>query len=168
MPIEYAEASIGTHELPTATALLRAFRDPLTARREGHRVLSAARDLVECHRRRSNALGAVHAPDTSSGRVAACRRQVDDIDGDRAELVGSIDNWVAGNVAHRAGASLHTETLGAVIDRMAAKWVAAQEALHLETQGAVHQQWCRLAELADGYQDLITDVTERRRRLPVW
>ncbi|WP_280354943.1 hypothetical protein [Nocardia otitidiscaviarum] len=31
-----------------------------------------------------------------------------------------------------------------------------------------HLLWYRLAELADGYRDLITDVAEHRRRLPVW
>ncbi|MFD0363988.1 DUF4254 domain-containing protein [Nocardia sp. GCM10030253] len=178
MPTEYAEGRIGTGELPPPSALLRAFREPDNPNRRQHRVLDTARELVECHERRRSAQQAAHAPGASSGRVAACNQLVEDIDGHRAELVGRIDNWVAANIQHRTGASLHTETLGAVIDRMAAKWIAAQQALGmkasvdpphpLQLDGEAHLQWCRLAELADGYKDLITDVNEHRRRLPVW
>ncbi|MFD4428847.1 hypothetical protein [Nocardia sp. NPDC058497] len=35
-------------------------------------------------------------------------------------------------------------------------------------EARIHLHWSRLAELTDGYRDLITDVTEHRRRLPVW
>ncbi|MET8776569.1 DUF4254 domain-containing protein [Nocardia sp. NPDC004654] len=176
MPTEYAGSRIGAGELPPRSALLRAFREADDPNRRKHRVLAAARELVECHERRHRALAAAHAPDATNGRVAACSQLVDDIDGRRAELVGRINDWVATNVPHRTGASLHTETLGAVIDRMAAKWTAAQQALSgtgsathsPRVDGEAHLLWTRLAELADGYQDLITDVTEHRRRLPVW
>ncbi|MEV0293924.1 DUF4254 domain-containing protein [Nocardia sp. NPDC050710] len=178
MPTEYAESRIGAGELPQRTALLRAFREPGDPNRRRHRVLEAAHELVECHERRRRTLQAAHLPGASSNRVAACSQLLEDIDRRRAELVGRIDDWVAANIAHRAGASLHTETLGAVIDRLAAKWIVAQQSLGataravpphpLQLDGDAHLQWTRLAELADGYQDLITDVTEHRRRLPVW
>jgi hypothetical protein len=178
MPTEYARSRIGTGELPQPSVLLRAFREPGDFNSHRHRVLDAARELVECHERRRGANQDAHVPGVSSGRVAACTQLVEDIDRHRAELVRRIDNWVAANIQHRAGASLHTETLGAVIDRMAAKWIAAQQALGmtapvnpphpLQLDGEAHLQWCRLAELADGYKDLITDVHEHRRRLPVW
>lgn len=176
MPTEYATGRIGAGELPPPSALLRAFREPDDPNRRRHRVLAAARELVECHERRRHALQHAHEPGTSSGRVAEVSQLVEDIDGLRAELVGCIDSWVAANIEHREGASLHTETLGAVIDRMAAKWITAQHALGVgrpspqppPADGEAHLQWCRLAELADGYKDLITDVTEHRRRLPVW
>uniref|UniRef100_UPI002458A92C DUF4254 domain-containing protein n=1 Tax=Nocardia neocaledoniensis TaxID=236511 RepID=UPI002458A92C len=73
--------------------------------------------------------------------------------------------------------SRHPETLGAVIDRRAANWSAPQPArggdpVEMTTprqrEARTHLHWCRLAELTDGYRDLITDVTEHRRRLPVW
>ncbi|MGW0247665.1 DUF4254 domain-containing protein [Nocardia goodfellowii] len=177
--MQYAESTsshprIGTDELPHRSALLRAFREPSNPRQHKHRVLDAAHELVECHERRSRALQAAHTPDADPGLVASCSQLVEDIDGHRRELVACIDDWVATHVAHRTGASLHTETLGAVIDRMAFKWVAAQRALRMLEPSApqvdedAHLQWTRLAELADGYQDLITDVVEHRRRLPVW
>lgn len=177
MPTEYAAGRIGADELPSPEALLRAFREPDDPNRHRHHVLAMARALVECHERRHNALLTAHAPDASSGCVARCLQLIDDIHAHRTELVGRIDDWVDTHVQHRAGASLHTETLGAVIDRMAAKWVAAQYALSMSTPADphplqldddTHLQWSRLAELADGYKDLITDVTEHRRRLPVW
>ncbi|MEU2039635.1 DUF4254 domain-containing protein [Nocardia niwae] len=176
MPTEYAQRSFGTEELPPPAALLRAIREP-GENQHRHSVLHAARKLVDCHERRQRALTRAHVPGASSTRVAACSQQVDDIDGCRAEWIGRIDAWVAANVQHREGASLHTETLGAVIDRIAAKWVAARHTLGEEvTTGtrpaqvgdAAHLQWTRLAELIDGYQDLITDVIAHRRRLPVW
>ncbi|WP_245671291.1 DUF4254 domain-containing protein [Nocardia amamiensis] len=177
MPTEYAQRSFGADELPPAAALLRAFRDPEDADRHRHCVLEAARALVECHERRHRALEQAHAAGVSSTRVAACTQLVETIDDQRAEWIGRIDSWVDGHIEHRAGASLHTETLGAVIDRIAEKWIAAQYSLGdditvrphpLQVDGEAHLQWTRLAELIDGYQDLITDVIEHRRRLPVW
>ncbi|MEU6190970.1 DUF4254 domain-containing protein [Nocardia sp. NPDC047038] len=176
MPTEYAQRSFGAQELPPPAALLRAIREP-GENQHRHSVLHAARKLVDCHERRQRALERSHAPEASSTRVAACAQQVEDIDGCRAEWIGRIDAWVAENVQHREGASLHTETLGAVIDRIAAKWVSARHSLDDEITtgphpgqagGEAHLQWSRLAELVDGYQDLITDVIEHRRRLPVW
>ncbi|WP_054813597.1 DUF4254 domain-containing protein [Nocardia arizonensis] len=175
MPADHAGNRVATGDLPPRSALLRAFE----ASEDGdHSILEVARALADCHLRRHRAVQAARVPGASSGMIAACAHLLDDIDRRRAELVDRIDRWVAENVAHRSGASLHTETLGAVIDRMAAKWTVAQQALHANgngraprtprAQGEAHLHWTRLAELADGYQDLITDVTEHRRRLPVW
>ncbi|WP_280305293.1 DUF4254 domain-containing protein, partial [Nocardia abscessus] len=44
----------------------------------------------------------------------------------RVELVMAIDDWVMRSVPqHRLGATLHTETVGAVIDRLAESSVRA-------------------------------------------
>jgi hypothetical protein len=195
MATEYTDGRVETGELPTAAELLRAFREPRRAGRRRHSVLDAAHELVQCHERRRRAQQAAHVPGASSTRVAVCSQLVDDIDLDRARLIERINSWVAENIVHRTGASLHTETLGAVIDRMAAKWTAAHYAVGLPVppvkvdariramlpprwaantepprsmDGEAHLHWMRLAELADGYKDLITDVAEHRRRLPVF
>lgn len=174
MPIDQGHR-LDAAQLPTPSALLRAFLETDHPDPTRHRVLDAASGLAHCHDRRHRALEQARDPAASSNGVAACGRLVDDIDNDRIALIARIDNWVATHVEHRDGASLHTETLGAVIDRMAAKWIAAQQALAAQTtttprqrEARTHLQWCRLAELTDGYRDLITDVTEHRRRLPVW
>ncbi|MFE3544362.1 DUF4254 domain-containing protein [Nocardia sp. NPDC059177] len=170
MPNDPAGPSVDATQLPSPSALLRAFGHSTD---QDHPVLEAASCLAHCHARRRTAVDA--ARDPAAG--AASGQLLDDIDDTRATLIARIDDWVAGNVAHRSGASLHTETLGAVIDRMAEKWIAAQQALGGDPltrstprlrEARTHMHWCRLAELTDGYRDLITDVTERRRRLPVW
>lgn len=176
MPIDHGHR-LDAAQLPTPSALLRAFLGTDHPDPTRHRVLDAARDLASCHDRRRRALEQARDPAASSSTGAACGRLIDDIDNDRVALIAHIDEWVATHVEHRVGASLHTETLGAVIDRMAAKWVAAQQAMAgpaptkttpRQREARTHLQWCRLAELTDGYRDLITDVTEHRRRLPVW
>ncbi|MFD8101911.1 DUF4254 domain-containing protein [Nocardia fluminea] len=176
MPIDHGPRPDAA-QLPTPSALLRAFLETDHPDPAPHRVLDAARGLARCHDRRRRALEQARDPAASSSTGAACARLVDDIDNDRRALIARIDAWVAAHVAHRDGASLHTETLGAVIDRMAAKWIAAQQAMAgpdrttttpRQREARTHLQWCRLAELTDGYRDLITDVTEHRRRLPVW
>lgn len=187
MATEYAGGRIGSDELPSVAELLRAFRGSIGPHDRHRAVLDAAHGLMGCHERRHTALAAAHAPDAGSDQLARCSHLIEDIDAERAKYVAGIDTWVADNISHRSGASLHTETLGAVIDRMAAKWVAAQYALGLPCTGGksgsrartrsngrrgvdaqAHLHWVRLAELADGYKDLITDVTEHRRRLPVF
>ncbi|MTE17091.1 DUF4254 domain-containing protein [Nocardia aurantiaca] len=199
MAIDYTGAGFGA-ELPSPTTLLRAFREPVASDRHDRDILESAHELVRCHERRQRALEMAHAADATPDDVADSTHRIDRIDERRAELVACIDGWVGVNIPHRAGASLHTETLGAVIDRMAAKWVVAQRALgntdpepvrvsktsdgRARRRAVAHRvseerprrgvdtearlQWYRLAELADGYRDLITEVAQHRRRLPSW
>ncbi|AYF79507.1 DUF4254 domain-containing protein [Nocardia yunnanensis] len=200
MATDYTGAGFGG-ELPSPATLLRAFREPVDPARRDHDVLQSAHELALCHEQRDRALEAAHAADATPDDVADWTHHIDKIDMRREELVARIDDWVAANIPHRAGASLHTETLGAVIDRMAAKWVVAQRALgnndgseparvskaadgrtrrravahrisedrpRRSVDPEAHLQWYRLAELADGYKDLITEVAQHRRRLPTW
>lgn len=170
MPTDAGSTETGV--LPPRSALLHALRD--IADLPAHPVLRSARALADCHERRQRTLDRTRSSECPSAAVA-CAAVVEDIDRERETLVDRINAWVAAHVVHRHGASLHTETLGAVIDRMAAKWVAAQSCLQVDVpqhreplSGTdAHLQWTRLAELADGYQDLVTDVLEQRRRLPV-
>ncbi|MGQ4597552.1 DUF4254 domain-containing protein [Nocardia sp. R6R-6] len=92
-----------------------------------------------------------------------------EIDCRRIELVDDINEWVAQEMPqHRNGASLHTESLGAVVDRMARSWVDANQVIDSEGAGSgnTHRHWYQLAELVDGYTDLVIDVAGGRRRLP--
>ncbi|MEU1998330.1 DUF4254 domain-containing protein [Nocardia gamkensis] len=89
----------------------------------------------------------------------------------RVELVMAIDDWVMRSVPqHRLGATLHTETVGAVIDRLAESSVRAHHALMTRNahDELLHNAWHHLAELADAYDDLVRDVMAGRRRLPEW
>lgn len=145
--------------LPNSDRLLRACR--------GHRVMGGpllwfARDLAVLYERQLGRGGSTPDPD-SAVMVETDRR--------RTELVMAIDDWVARTVPqHRVGATLHTETVGAVMDRLAEAAVHAHHALMTlnADDDVLHGAWHHLAELADGYDDLVRDVLAGRRRLPAW
>ncbi len=146
--------------VPSSDLLLRACR--------GHRVIGGpllwfARDLAVLHERRLGGTGD-NAPDLEPAAILEIERR-------RMELVMAIDDWVSRAVPqHRLGATLHTETIGSVIDRLGEASVRAHHALMtLDADNEVlHGAWHRLAELADGYDDLLRDVMAGRRRLPTW
>jgi len=146
--------------LPSSDLLLRACR--------GHRVIGGplmwfARDLAVLHERRLIGRGGAE-PDNSPAVIV-------EIDRRRTELVMAIDDWISRSIPqHRLGATLHTETVGSVIDRIAEASVRAHHALMtLDANDEIlHIAWHHLAELADAYDDLITDVLAGRRRLPAW
>jgi hypothetical protein len=142
--------TLGT--LPTAPQLLCAFQGRRTQERV---LLRFAHALVELHKRRAQVRDMT---------------QIAEIDCRRTELVDDINDWITRKMPqHRNGASLHTESLGAVIDRMALSWVAANQAIEADgvRSDRTHRHWYHLAELVDGYTDLIAEVAGGRRRLPV-
>ncbi|MFC6009690.1 DUF4254 domain-containing protein [Nocardia lasii] len=147
---------------PQATTGLLPLSDLLVRACRGHRVVGGpllwfARDLAVLHEKR----------DPGATDLAALR----EIDCRRAELVLAIDDWVLRGIPqHRLGATLHTETIGAVIDRLAEASVRAHHALMtlLANDEMLHSAWHHLAELADAYDDLVRDVVAGRRRLPEW
>lgn len=137
--------------LPTAPQILCAFQG---RRFQDLELLRSAHALAELHARRAQ------VDDMSLIAEIDCRR---------SELVDDINEWIAQEVPqHRNGASLHTESLGAVVDRMARSWVDANTAIDVDGARSdnTHKHWYHLAELVDGYTDLVTDVAGGRRRLP--
>lgn len=146
--------------LPTSDLLLRACR--------GYRVIGGpllwfSRDLAVLHERRLIGRGGSE-PDHDPATVVEIERR-------RTELVMAIDDWISRSIPqHRLGATLHTETIGSVIDRIAEASVRAHHALMtLDANDEIlHVAWHHLAELADAYDDLVADVLAGRRRLPSW
>ncbi|MFI6363741.1 DUF4254 domain-containing protein [Nocardia sp. NPDC050630] len=137
--------------LPTAPQILCAFQGRRFQDRE---LLRSAHALAELHARRAE------IQDMNLVAEIDCRR---------SELVDDINEWIAQEIPqHRNGASLHTESLGAVVDRMARSWVDANTAIDVDGARSdnTHKHWYHLAELVDGYTDLVTDVAGGRRRLP--
>ncbi|MFI7666379.1 DUF4254 domain-containing protein [Nocardia sp. NPDC049526] len=137
--------------LPTAPQILCAFQGRRFQDRE---LLRSAHALAELHARRAE------VQDMNLVAEIDCRR---------SELVDDINEWIAQEIPqHRNGASLHTESLGAVVDRMARSWVEANTAIDVDGARSdnTHKHWYHLAELVDGYTDLVTDVAGGRRRLP--
>ncbi|WP_319945778.1 DUF4254 domain-containing protein [Nocardia macrotermitis] len=136
-------------KLPSKDMLLEACAGSVVV---PHPVLRAAQKLGALHRARVGAEGAVR----------------DEIDSARACSVREIDCWVAARmpIAHGA-ASLHTETVGMVVDRIAQLSVDAHAALRRDAgEYELRYSWRRLAELSVAYGDLAFDVAACRRRLP--
>ncbi|MBY8855486.1 DUF4254 domain-containing protein [Nocardia sp. CA2R105] len=134
--------------LPTKYEVLHACRGVEFDR---HPILRAAHALTELHTRRSD---------------AGCSATAD-MDHQRAQWVAEINRCVTGSLPPAHGAArVHTETLGAVIDRLAQFTAAAVAALADSTDRHLGDAWERLAELAIGYEDLVSEVQSGRRRLP--
>ncbi|MGO4647588.1 DUF4254 domain-containing protein [Nocardia sp. 2YAB30] len=135
--------------LPTRSQLLHACRDGKSL--ADHPVLRRACELTDLHARSLRAAPAVVA----------------DLDEQRVRLVRDIDRWAEVRLppAH-GGAYLHTESLGAVIDRLAQLSARAYAALADGAEWDLWFAWERLAELAVAYEDLVTELATGRRRLP--
>ncbi|MFC4376808.1 DUF4254 domain-containing protein [Nocardia halotolerans] len=134
--------------LPSRAAMMQAVcgvagdSDPL---------LRAAHDLAVLHERREQLV---------PGDTGA-------IDWERARLVCEIDRWVLLRApAAATTAPLHTESIGAVVDRMAHFAALAYRALSCDADSELRTAQSRLHELACGYADLIVEVANGARRLP--
>ncbi|MGY2090484.1 DUF4254 domain-containing protein [Nocardia gipuzkoensis] len=133
--------------LPSGESLLSAIRGHHV---DGHRLTRFAAEFGRLYQRSPARLG------------RGCRCGSD-------ELVLAVDTWAAMNLpVPHSGARLHTETLGAVIDRLARSQVRAYHLLMTVdvSDPQVHAAWYRLAELVDGYTDLADALTQRSVRLP--
>jgi hypothetical protein len=155
--------------LPRSASIIEAFRDITSRDHPGQHVLETANYLAAHHQRQWHAEDASRAPGASAEDVAASKRLIDELNAERVALVDQIDLQVARQIASGAEASLHTETLGSVVDRLAIAWVRANNLINTNsardrTRLALRQ----LAELADAYDDLIRDVAAGNRRLPAW
>ncbi|MEC3919309.1 DUF4254 domain-containing protein [Nocardia sp. CDC160] len=135
--------------LPTKNQILSACRGDTPG---DHPLLQWAAELALAHEQLLNPNGAAR----------------ESIDNRRVELIHNIDRWVARELIQPLGcARLHTETLGAVIDRLAMFTVHANAALTGTHEWELWDSWERLAELAVGYDDLKDEISTGRRRLPV-
>ncbi|MEV6069440.1 DUF4254 domain-containing protein [Nocardia sp. NPDC052001] len=119
---------------------------------EPHPILLAAYELASLH----------------EARPTLDYPAADEIDCCRSQLIHDIDVWVAQTLpATLAAPSMHTETIGTVVDRLAELSVVAFTALRTNTTNQeLHRAWQCLAELALGYNDLTHDLMTGRRRLP--
>ncbi|MFE3261300.1 DUF4254 domain-containing protein [Nocardia sp. NPDC059091] len=134
--------------LPSKNQVLEACRG---SRQPGHPLLRAAQDLTALHER----------------LLSAEPAQLIELDTIRTDLVHQIDCWVTAQLPPSHGAArVHTETLGAVIDRLARFTATAYAALARESGRELTIAWEHLAELAVGYEDLASEVCTGRRRLP--
>ncbi|MET8648721.1 DUF4254 domain-containing protein [Nocardia aurea] len=87
----------------------------------------------------------------------------------RADIIRDIDMWTNHHVPqHLNGSRLHTETIGAVIDKIARAYTRFQTEMSRHAPGdpRVHGAWHCVAELVVAYRDLAAEVVRGQRRLP--
>jgi hypothetical protein len=155
--------------LPRSASIIEAFRETTSRDHPGRLVQDTANELAAHHEQQWQAEDVSRAPGASAEDIAASKRLIDDLNAQRVALVEQIDEWVTGQIHVRADASLHTETLGSVIDRLAIAWVRANSLINTnDARDRARLALRQLAELADAYDDLIRDVATGHRRLPAW
>lgn len=162
-------AALVREVLPTSGSIIEAFRDAACGDDMGQHILTTSRELAAHHRRQWEAEDASRALGASVEDIAVCKRLIDELNARRVALVEQIDEWVGSQVLSDADVSLHTETLGSVVDRLAIAWVRASSLI--ESDGARDGAGLalrQLAELAGAYDDLVGDVAAGHRRLPAW
>ncbi|MEU6832679.1 DUF4254 domain-containing protein [Nocardia beijingensis] len=133
---------------PTKNQLLQACRGKPGS---DHPLLRWAQQLTDLHERK---------------RVLP-REEHDEIEHRRTGVIRDINRWTTAQLPPSHGSAMvHTETLGAVIDRLARLTSSAYAALTSACEWDLWDVWEQLAELAVGYEDLTIDLTTGRRRLP--
>jgi type IV secretory pathway TrbD component len=171
--IQHDTLSAGHHqgrgrlEVPRASMVVRAFSHPSEAG-DRHPVLAVAAKLAAEHQMLAQAHQLTHDRHAEDHMMAAAARTLAVRATACAVLVEQIDLWAAVEFGESRATVLHTETLGQLIDRLAAVWtrsrlIADNDAAPTRARAALHQ----LSELCTGYDDLVTDLQSGRRRLPL-
>lgn len=156
--------------LPRSAAIMAAFSDEGSGVRDAGSFFGVVAELANNHRRQWLAEDDCRVVGVSVDALASSKLTIDELNLRRAGLVEELDRLVAGvGLPSPGSASLHTETLGSVIDRLAISWVRAQGL----NDAAAAPERIRVAlrqmiELAAAYDDLLRDVEAGRRRLPAW
>lgn len=148
--------------VPEGRAVLLAFELPPAGT---DLVLAAAHELAVLHLARADAARVVgDADDTITAAAARAQRQRD-----RAiiDQIGLIDDHVTRALPDPRSGSLHTETVGALVAKLAQRWQYSHQMAALPTNDPhVRDASAAVAELARAYDDLIDDVLLGRRCLP--
>ena len=157
-------------DIPRSASIIEAFGHLPNGDVSSQRLLAIAGDMAVHHRRQWAAEEISRADRASDIEVAASKRLIDALNGQRVALVEQIDAWIAEAAgAARPEVSLHTETLGSVVDRLAIAWVRSRYlSAMVERREQARVAMRQLSELAAAYDDLVRDVDAGRRRLPVW
>lgn len=148
--------------LPSSRSVLEAFG---TSGPHEDPIVECGRALAEHHAHQWRAEEVSRLPDVDTRVVGEVKRLIDALNGHRVALVARIEAAVDRMVADSPRATLHTETLGSVVDRIAIAWVRAASVQEASDRVVARQQ---LADLAAAYDGLVGEVLEGTRRLPRW
>lgn len=155
--------------LPRSASIIEAFRGSTNLDLSRAFVLGIACTLAGLHQQQWDAEDTSRTPGAPAEDVAASKQHIDDLNARRVLLVEQIDTWAVDVIHSRAEeASLHTETLGSVVDRLAIAWVRANSVSKAGNRERARLALRQLMELADAYDDLVRDIGAGHRRLPTW
>ncbi|MFF7941572.1 hypothetical protein ACFZC5_17815 [Nocardia gamkensis] len=85
-----------------------------------------------------------------------------------ADIVEQINSWAVFHLPRPSGARRHTHSLGEVISHVAATYAAAWWTVrHTDDEQLRHEAWFHLAQVREGYADLLADIHARRVELPL-
>ncbi len=85
-----------------------------------------------------------------------------------ADIVERINSWAVFHLPRPTGARRHTHSLGEVISHVAATYAAAWWTVrHTDDEQLRHEAWFHLAQMREGYADLLADIHARRVELPL-
>lgn len=84
------------------------------------------------------------------------------------EVIGAIDAWISGQLPRPIpGSPRGMDSVGGAIARVAEAWACACWALHDNDDPVQrHRAWDHLAEMREGYADLVQQIQDRRIILP--
>ncbi|MGN2638211.1 hypothetical protein ACTD5D_18830 [Nocardia takedensis] len=103
-------------------------------------------------------------------RITPGRRAVDfdhaRIGAQVRDTIRAVDEWAAARFPGACGARRSTHSLGEVISHVARTYVEVWWAVRHRADHQ-HQAWAHLAEVRDGYADLVADLAAGRVKLPV-
>jgi hypothetical protein len=157
------------HEvLPQSASLIAAFPAVASRGHPGQLVIDIGHELAAQHQRQWSAEDASRAGGASAEMMASCKRLIDALNARRVMLAEQIDDWVEREISSQADASLHTETFGSVVDRLAIGWVRVNSLRGAGASDRAALALRQFTELAAAYDDLVRDVALGRRRLPSW
>lgn len=154
--------------LPRSADLLMGFQ---TAESEGQTdvMLELGRQLAVNHQNQWDAEDFCRDPTATAAEVGKTKRHIDELNERRVALVERIDEAIESRLSPAAGLSLHTETIGSVVDRLAIAWVRTNNLTGRPDQRDRARAALRqMNELATAYDDLVRDLVKGHRRLPAW
>ncbi|WP_280479056.1 hypothetical protein [Nocardia asiatica] len=127
---------------------------------DGSTLIGGARELGDLH---AALLPACTNPPRPSSDFdeATVRREI-------AGTIEQINSWAVFHLPRPTGARRHTHSLGEVISHVAATYAAAWWTVrHTDDEQLRHEAWFHLAQVREGYADLLADIHARRVELPL-
>lgn len=90
-------------------------------------MLAAGRRLAQRHLEQWAAEDACRDHLENDELVARAKRAIDQMNAERSGVINEIDAWAAQHLTVAADATLHTEMLGLLVDRLAVDWIRSQQ-----------------------------------------